>query len=730
MTWSSTLMIFGRTRSVPVVEGSGIVVVTSASGGARPRGERRTAGRASDERRCLVVDEVPAEPDDPSGEPHVDVRPTSAVGGAVCGVSDGASELAYDRPAIECQPEERVDLTWTEDEEAFRAECRTWLEANVPATPLPSGDTARGLRPAPRVGEAALRRPLVGGVVARGVRRPRRQPLGVADLRGGVLPGRRARSGSPRTASSCSRPTIFEFGTQEQKDRFLPRMAAAEDLWCQGWSEPDAGSDLAGIKSRAVRDDERGGWRLTGQKTWTTRGAFCTHLFGLFRTDPDAERHRGMTYFLVPARHRGRHRPRRRSPRRRRGLRRGVPRGRVRARRPTCSAGSTRAGAWPWPRPRPSGASPCAARAASWPPPTAWSTSTGAHATAPSRRSGAARRRRRRRGWTPRPTSSTRSRDVTDIVEGRSPGRPVEPQQAVVVRARRAPARDRARLLGPHAELERRRPGAVDGGAWMKGYQFSLSGPDLRRHQRDPAQHRRRARARPPEEVGRPMRFAFTDDQLAVPRRRARPPRQGVPARGRPRRPGPTPTGPPSARLWAALAEMGVVGLTVPEADGGLGMDELDLVPLLEEAGRVALPEPIVETTAVVGARCSPSSRPTLDRADWLPAIASGEVGGRRSTCLARASPFVADADRADLLVAAARRPARRRPRRRAAPRRPSRRSTAPAACSPSRLGRRRCRAGRRRRRRRGPRPTGAFDRGAARHRGAAARARRADARP
>ena len=94
-------------------------------------------------------------------------------------------------------------------------------------------------------------------------------------------------------------PTIFEFGTQEQKDRILAKMAAGEHTWCQGWSEPNAGSDLAGIQSKGVRDDERGGWRLSGQKTWTTRGAFCTHLFGLFRTDPEAERHRGLTYFLV-----------------------------------------------------------------------------------------------------------------------------------------------------------------------------------------------------------------------------------------------------------------------------------------------------------------------------------------------------------------------------------------------------------------------------------------------
>src|SRR6185437_7522107 len=89
-------------------------------------------------------------------------------------------------------------------------------------------------------------------------------------------------------------PTIFEFGTPEQQERLLPRMAAAQDLWAQGWSEPNAGSDLAGIKSVAVRDAAAGGFRLTGQKTWCTRGAFCTHLFGLFRTDPAAERHKGM----------------------------------------------------------------------------------------------------------------------------------------------------------------------------------------------------------------------------------------------------------------------------------------------------------------------------------------------------------------------------------------------------------------------------------------------------
>ena len=93
-------------------------------------------------------------------------------------------------------------------------------------------------------------------------------------------------------------PSIFEHGTQAQKDLLLPRIAAAHDLWCQGWSEPNAGSDLAGVSSRARRVAD--GWVLDGQKTWTTRGAFCTHLFGLFRSDPASERHRGLTYLLVP----------------------------------------------------------------------------------------------------------------------------------------------------------------------------------------------------------------------------------------------------------------------------------------------------------------------------------------------------------------------------------------------------------------------------------------------
>ncbi|MGZ8751909.1 MAG: acyl-CoA dehydrogenase family protein [Acidimicrobiia bacterium] len=192
-----------------------------------------------------------------------------------------------------------MDLTWSADEEAFRAEARAWLAANVPATALPSGDTregfARHLEWEQTLFEA--RWAVVSWPEAYGGRDASiwEWLLFEEEYYRACAPQRVTQNGIFLLA-----PTLFEFGTPEQQDRFLPKMASGEETWCQGWSEPDAGSDLAGITSRAVRDEAGDGWRLTGQKTWTTRGAFCTHLFGLYRTDPDAERHRGLTYFLVP----------------------------------------------------------------------------------------------------------------------------------------------------------------------------------------------------------------------------------------------------------------------------------------------------------------------------------------------------------------------------------------------------------------------------------------------
>jgi len=190
-----------------------------------------------------------------------------------------------------------VDLRDSPSQAQFRALARDWLRANVPPVPLSSGDTRAGFAQ-----HVEWERRLFDARWA-AVSWPTRFGGRDASLwewlifeeeyYAAAAPQRVTQNGIFLLA-----PALFEFGTDDQRERVLPRMAAAHDLWCQGWSEPGAGSDLAAISSRARRVP--GGWRLSGQKTWTTRGAFCTHLFGLFRTDPDAERHRGLTYFLIP----------------------------------------------------------------------------------------------------------------------------------------------------------------------------------------------------------------------------------------------------------------------------------------------------------------------------------------------------------------------------------------------------------------------------------------------
>jgi alkylation response protein AidB-like acyl-CoA dehydrogenase len=190
-----------------------------------------------------------------------------------------------------------VNLRFTAAEEAFRAEARAWLEAHVPKEPLPSGDTREGFAKV-REFERAL---FEGGwaVVSWPKEYGGREASLVEWL---IFEEEYYRAGAPPRVTQNGifllAPTLFEFGTDEQKARILRPMAAAEVMWAQAWSEPNAGSDLASLKSRAV--PAAGGWKLTGQKTWCTRGAFCDWIYGLFRTDPDQSRHRGITYFMIP----------------------------------------------------------------------------------------------------------------------------------------------------------------------------------------------------------------------------------------------------------------------------------------------------------------------------------------------------------------------------------------------------------------------------------------------
>jgi hypothetical protein len=175
----------------------------------------------------------------------------------------------------------------------LRAEVRDWLAAHVPATPLPSVDTAEGFG-RHRDWERELFAARLAVVSWPAEYGGRDLPL----LDWLVFEEEYHAAGGPvrvgQNGLFLLAPTLFAHGTPEQRDRLLPRMARADDVWAQAWSEPEAGSDLAAIRARA--DRVAGGWRLTGSKTWSSRAAFADRAFGLFRSEPvdlDAERRPG-----------------------------------------------------------------------------------------------------------------------------------------------------------------------------------------------------------------------------------------------------------------------------------------------------------------------------------------------------------------------------------------------------------------------------------------------------
>ena len=190
-----------------------------------------------------------------------------------------------------------MDLAYTDEQKRFRAEARAWLEANVPREPLASFDTREGFE-SHRTWERRLN---AGGWAM--VSWPREYGgRGANLLEWLVFEEEYYRAGAPKRVNQNGLfllgPTIMEYGTPEQKARFLPKIASSEEVWCQGWSEPNAGSDMAAIQATAIRTGDR--YVISGQKTWASRGAFADWTFGLFRTDPASERHRGLTFVLVP----------------------------------------------------------------------------------------------------------------------------------------------------------------------------------------------------------------------------------------------------------------------------------------------------------------------------------------------------------------------------------------------------------------------------------------------
>ena len=190
-----------------------------------------------------------------------------------------------------------MDLAYTEKQKALRQEVREWLAANVPAEPLASFDTAEGFEQH-RAWEARLNSGRWGMVTW-----PEELGGRGCDLiEWLIFEEEYWRAGAPLRVNQNGifllGPTLMEYGTAEQKKRFLPKMATGEEVWCQGWSEPGAGSDMAAIRARAERQGDH--YVINGQKTWSTRAVWADWCFGMFRTDPASERHHGLTFILVP----------------------------------------------------------------------------------------------------------------------------------------------------------------------------------------------------------------------------------------------------------------------------------------------------------------------------------------------------------------------------------------------------------------------------------------------
>jgi alkylation response protein AidB-like acyl-CoA dehydrogenase len=188
-----------------------------------------------------------------------------------------------------------MDLTFDDATEDFRAEVREFLAAHRDEFPTKSYDCAEGFEQHRRWDKVLFDAGL--SVIAWPERFGGRDATLLQWI---AFEEEYFRAGAPGRASangtSMLAPTLFAHGTEEQLDRVLPKMASGEEIWAQAWSEPESGSDLASLRSTATRTD--GGWLLNGQKIWSSRAVFGDRAFGLFRSDPDAQRHKGLTYVM------------------------------------------------------------------------------------------------------------------------------------------------------------------------------------------------------------------------------------------------------------------------------------------------------------------------------------------------------------------------------------------------------------------------------------------------
>lgn len=193
-----------------------------------------------------------------------------------------------------------MELTYSEKDEIFRAEIRAWLQNNLPSGWFDEGFSMSSAEhqdfnkhwPAKLV---------EGGWIC--ATWPKEYGgKGLSTMQGVVLAEEFAKAKAPMRADffgdTLVGPTLLQWGTEEQKKEFLPQILSGQVSWCQGFSEPNSGSDLASLKTTAVLDGDE--WVINGQKVWTTQGHHADYCFLLTRTDPDAPKHKGISYLLVP----------------------------------------------------------------------------------------------------------------------------------------------------------------------------------------------------------------------------------------------------------------------------------------------------------------------------------------------------------------------------------------------------------------------------------------------
>ena len=198
-----------------------------------------------------------------------------------------------------------MDLAYPPEAEAFRAEIRDWLISNLPA-----GWGSEGFEMTPEerkaFNEQWPKKLYAGGWIC--ATWPKEYGgKGLSTMQGVVLAEEFARLKAPLRADffgdTLVGPTILQWGTEQQKQEFLPRILNGSMRWCQGFSEPNSGSDLASLSTRAELDGDE--WVINGQKVWTSGGHHADFCFLLTRTDPQAPKHKGISYLLVPMRQAG-----------------------------------------------------------------------------------------------------------------------------------------------------------------------------------------------------------------------------------------------------------------------------------------------------------------------------------------------------------------------------------------------------------------------------------------